>query len=237
MTSKIEQRLTELCDAGSYFIMPPRKKWHTGDPGRYIESLFDVPENNRDTPDLVTGEEIKWHGGSSTPVTLLSFEPNDSPDSLKQLIASKGYIDTKGRLAFWHKVHGCTPTTGKRVSGFFVRADRKLIRLGQDQVYLNWYSDEVLNAIVAKLRRVFLVQGWRDGNKLYPRKVTRFEDIRVSDILPMVNDGTICYDIGACFRTSQPIGALADNPGCKLRATVRNLPKLYRKHHVVCDHS
>ena len=128
----------------------------TGAPGRMLETLLGIDENNNDSPDLLDWE-IKFHGGGGSLLTLFHKEPQPR-GILNDMVDAYGWPDNKGRISFRH-------TLGSESSrGFYVvNEDNRIVvhnrNKEKDIVSPYWTRNILFNTVGAKLRRLILVEG------------------------------------------------------------------------------
>ncbi|MDF1656599.1 MAG: MvaI/BcnI family restriction endonuclease [Verrucomicrobiales bacterium] len=203
--------------------IPEEKTYNgSGGPGRLLEDLVGVAENNHDSPDL-DDWELKFHGGSGNPVTLFHKEP-EPRGIMRLLVHEHGWEDALGRISLRHTFGG------KSDRGFYVvnEDDRVVIRHETvDTVVPFWRHDTLLNILGGKLRRLILVEGQTHKN---PRRVTyksakAFWDFRIRDFCEAMEKGDALIDFDA--RTKLGPGTALRNHGTKIRVKVENLSKFY----------
>lgn len=219
----------EVIDAG-WFEIPKEKGFNgAGGPGRLLEHLLNIDENNKDSPDLEDWE-LKFHGGTAL-LTLFHKDP-EPRGIVRVMVHDYGWEDDKGRISFRHTI------SGESDRGFYVvnEADRVVVRNKQkDAAVPHWAHDTLLNAIGAKLRRLILVSGEVKKN---PRRVhytdaEAFWEFNLTTFCDALQKGIVCIDFDA--RTQKGPGTALRNHGTKFRVHVDNLRLLY-KHYQKITH-
>lgn len=194
----------------------------SGAPGRLLEHLLGISENNNDSPDL-NDWEIKFHGGSA-PVTLFHKDP-EPRGIMRNLVHEHGWKDDQGRISFRHTIYGRTER------GFYVvnEADRVIVRHEtKDTVNPFWKHNTLLGSIGAKLRRLIVVQG--KMAKQIPKAVTyqtatAYWDFDLTGFCEAVAKGKVAIDFDA--RTQQGAGSALRNHGTKFRIKMEDIASLY----------
>lgn len=211
--------------------IPDKKSFRgTGAPGRLLEHLLGIAENNQDSPDLMDWE-IKFHGGGAL-ITLFHKDP-EPRGIVRNLVHEHGWKDEKNRISFRHTI------SGESDRGFYVvnEVDRVVIRhRTKDTVVPFWKHNTLLNAAGAKLRRLILVEG-----KIQPRqrrviyqKATAFWDIDLLGFCKALEKGKVSIDFDA--RTQAKAGTALRNHGTKFRVNISNLASLYEHTKIITNH-
>ncbi len=195
----------------------------TGAPGRLLEHLLGIDENNHDSPDLMDWE-LKFHEGGSL-ITLFHKDP-EPRGMLRQMVHEYGWDDAKGRVSFRHTIHGESPR------GFYVvnEADRVLVRNKlKDGVVPYWTHDTLMNCCGAKLRRLIVVDGERvkyPVNGVKYNSATAYWEFDIGGFCNALEQGKVAIDFDT--RTKEGPGTALRNHGTKFRVSVDNLASLYR---------
>lgn len=202
--------------------IPDEKSYRgTGAPGRLLEHLLGIEENNQDSPDLMDWE-IKFHGGRAL-ITLFHKDP-EPRGIMRNLVHEHGWPDGQGRISFRHTLGG------ESDRGFYVvnESDRIVIRHKiKDTVVPFWRHNTLLNAAGAKLRRLILVEGEMQSHQRRVRyeEATAFWDFNLLGFCDALEKGTVLIDFDA--RTQGGAGTALRNHGTKFRVSVANLESLY----------
>lgn len=204
-------------------VMPIGKSFGGhGAPGRLLEQLLGIVENNMDSPDLKDWE-VKFHGGG-TLITLFHKDPQPR-GVVRLLVHEHGWNDEKNRISFRHTLGGESPR------GFYVvnDSDRIIVRhRTKDTVNPYWKHNTLLNIAGAKLRRLIVVKG-----KLVKHPVravtfteaTAYWDFNVSGFFDAIVKGKILIDFDA--RTKEGAGSGLRNHGTKFRIHPDNLLAMF----------
>jgi len=207
---------------GQEYEIPEKKSYNgAGAPGRFLEDLLGVDENNRDSPDLEDWE-LKFTGGKSL-LTLFHKDP-EPRGIMRLLVHTHGWEDDKGRISFRHTMKGRSPR------GLYIvnEVDRIVVRHETvDTVVPHWKHDTIMCAVGAKLRRLILVRGELKKN---PRRVIYnsaegFWDFRINEFCQALEQGIIHLDFDA--RTQKGRGTALRNHGTKFRIKPDDLFKFY----------
>lgn len=215
------KKIEEILKAGTW-IFPDKGKYNgSGAPGRYLEDLLGIKENNADSPDL-NDWEIKFHGGSSL-LTLFHKDP-EPRGIIRTLVHDYGWDDGKGRISFRHTIGG------ESTRGFNVvnEIDRIVIRNNQkDGAVPHWTHNTILNALSSKLRRLIVVEGEMHLNprRVTYREATAYWEPDITGFSKAIADGVIYVDFDA--RTQKGRGSAIRNHGTKFRIKIEDLPKIY----------
>ncbi len=202
--------------------IPDEKSFRgSGAPGRLLEHLLGVAENNHDSPDLMDWE-LKYHGGG-TLITLFHKDP-EPRGVMRYLVHEHGWEDDKGRISFRHTLGG------ESQRGFYVvnEADRIIVRNKiKDTVVPYWSHNTLLNAAGAKLRRLILVDGslQRSPKRVRYEKATAYWDFNLKGFCEALAKGVVHIDFDA--RTKEGPGSALRNHGTKFRVRADELPLLY----------
>lgn len=204
--------------------LPDEKSYRgTGGPGRLLEHLLGIDENNHDSPDLMDWE-LKFHEGGA-PITLFHKDP-EPRGIVRYLVHEHGWPDESGRVSFRHTIFGESPR------GFYVvnDADRIVVRNKiKDTVVPHWTHDTLMNCCGAKLRRLIVVEGERVK---YPVRGVKFNsataywEFNITGFCNALAQGKVAIDFDA--RTQQGPGTAIRNHGTKFRVLIEELPSLYQ---------
>lgn len=205
------------------YLIPNEKSFRGhGGPGRLLEHLLGIAENNRDSPDLHDWE-IKFHGGGSL-LTLFHKDP-EPRGIIRNLVHEHGWPDQHGRISFRHTIGG------RSDRGFYVvnDPDRVVVRHDhKDIVVPYWLHTTLMNAIGAKLRRLILIEGTvtlHPERSVVFKNATAFWEFDINGFGAACANGTIYIDFDA--RTQQGEGTALRNHGTKFRVHVDNIGSLY----------
>lgn len=213
-------RLVEVLREGPY-EMPVQRYTGTGGPGLYLEDLLGLTTGNRDMPDTL-GWELKFYSGDTSLITLFHKEPQ--PEGIMRAMVSKfGWKDAKGRLSFRHTIAG-------QSDRFRVVSDANQIMvrpLKKNGIVPYWSHDDILSAAGAKLRRLVLVRGERDGQKVSYNRIDIHENLQLSFFITEVQRGTVRIDFDV--REATPGSKGLRNHGTKFRVAPDEVCRLYAK--------
>lgn len=221
------KKITEILQGGT-FEFPAEGYGGHGAPGRMLESLLDVAENNADSPDLADWE-VKFHGGRSL-LTLFHKEPQPR-GIINKMVDFYGWDDEEGRISFRHTISGPSPR------GFLVEnaADRITIRNTQhpDGPVAHWLHNTLFNAFSAKLRRLIVVDGevLADPRRVTFETATAYWEPDIVNLSKAIADGIFYVDFDA--RTKAARGSSIRNHGTKFRIKPENLEKVYTHKFVI----
>ena len=193
----------------------------TGGAGRILEELLDAQGGNLDTPDAGKWE-IKFHTKSAL---LTLFHKEAEPTGhVHHLVRLFGIDDAKGRKSFRHTIKG------RSSAGFYVTNEANRITVRNDPrsdvTWPYWTHDALLNAFVAKLRRVIVVTGKRKKPMVRYEAAWAYEEPRSTRFMDAVEKGIVAIDFDA--RTNNGRGLR--NHGTKFRVAYEDLPLIYTKH-------
>ncbi len=202
----------------------------SGAPGRLLEDLLGIKENNADSPDL-SDWEIKFHGGTSL---LTLFHKTPEPKGIiGVMVQAYGWDDEKGRISFRHTISG---TTGR---GFYIvnEADRIIVRNRDNDAYEPyWTHNTLFNAFASKLRRLIVVEGkvLRDPRRVDYQKATAYWEPDIKGFTKAIIDGVFFIDFDA--RTQGGPGTTIRDHGTKFRIKIEDLGKVYANTmKIACD--
>ena len=196
----------------------------TGGAGRVLEEVLGVDGGNVDIPDAGKWE-IKFHSRNAL-LTLFHLEAQPK-GHMHHLVRLFGIEDAKGRTSFRHTIRSSSPL------GFYVdnEANRITVRndARSDVVWPYWTHDALLNAFIAKLRRVIVVRGRRKPREPYVRfdSAWAFEETRAGLFVNAIERGIVAIDFDA--RTNNGRGLR--NHGTKFRVAYDDLQRLYHRRH------
>ena len=202
--------------------IPNKKSYHgTGAPGRLLEHLLGIDENNQDSPDLMDWE-IKFHGGVA-PITLFHKDP-EPRGIMRNMVHEFGWDDGQNRISFRHTLMGESPR------GFYVKneVDRVVVRnKNKDTIVPYWKHNTILNAVGAKLRRLIVVDGKvvKNPKRVRYNTAVAYWDINITGFCNALERGKIYIDFDA--RTQGGAGSALRNHGTKFRVPSKNLVSLY----------
>lgn len=213
-------RLLAIIKHGVY-EMPP-KYAGTGAPGVYLEYLLGLTTGNKDIPDSV-GWELKFYSKQTTLITLFHKEPK--PEGvMRSMVSHYGWKDAQGRLSFRHTISG-------RSDRFIVEGDAGQVMVrplkGAALAVPYWTDDDILNSAGAKLRRLVLVRGEKNGQTVKYDRADIFENLEFSYFIYEVVRGTIKIDFDV--REASPGSKGLRNHGTKFRVAPDNVCRLYSK--------
>lgn len=206
----------DIPDASSY-------RGH-GTPGRMIEFLLDLKENNNDSPDLFDWE-IKTHGGGPSLITLFHKEP-EPQGIMSKMVHAYGWKDDKDRISFRVTIEG------KHKRGFYVtnEPDRVSVRHnGKDILAVPfWTHNVLLGAAGAKLRRLILVDSETNKAKKQIRftGATAYWEFNLTGFCSACESGLVWIDFDA--RTQSPTNSTLRNHGTKFRIKLGDIGHLYQ---------
>lgn len=219
--AKAFKQVAEIITAGEWEFPDNNKYNGSGAPGRYLEDLLGIKENNSDSPDLADWE-IKFHGGASL-LTLFHKDP-EPRGIIRTMIHDHGWKDEQNRISFRHTISGPSPR------GFYVtdEEDRIVVRNShKDAPVPHWTHNTILNALSSKLRRLILVEGkmLKNPKRVVYQKATAYWEPNLKGFSRAVTEGIICIDFDA--RTQAGAGSAIRNHGTKFRIKIEDLPKIY----------
>lgn len=209
----------------------PEQFQGTGAPGNTLEYLVEVNENNMDSPDLQDWE-LKFHGGSSSLLTLFHKDP-EPRGIIKEVVDKFGWANDKGKISFRHTIKGET------ARGFKVVNENNRISIVNKynkDIVPYWDHNTLLGQLGGKLRRLIIVHGEvkRENRKI--RKVkynsaTAFWDIDLVGFSETVEKGIVYVDFDA--RTKAGRGSGLRNHGTKFRIKIENIGHLYKNSQLI----
>ncbi|MDA7953597.1 MAG: MvaI/BcnI family restriction endonuclease [Nitrosopumilus sp.] len=207
---------------GRWYDIPDRQGYRgTGAPGRLLEDLLHIDENNQDLPDA-GGWEIKFTGDVSY-LTLFHKDPYPRrPSVVEDLVRKCGWRDKNGNTAFRHTIWG------RSRRGFEVWAGPRTVEVvntGHPAIRPYWDVDDLTNAAAGKLRRLIVVFGRveRARRRVRYSVAIRYLDFKFSEFLRGLRDGWICVDFDARTR-----GRGIRNHGTKFRIRTQDVALMYR---------
>ena len=215
------ERLVDVVQQPSY-EMPSEPRYNgTGAPGNFLEDLLGLTAGNADIPDSL-GWELKYYTHKTHLITLFHKEPK--PDGIMRIMVSRfGQLDGQGRRSFRHTIAG-------RSERFMVDSDANQIvvrPIGGNGSIPYWAHDDILSAAGAKLRRLVLVQGTKNGRTVTFDRIDCFEDLQLSFFVFELVAGCVCIDFDA--REMKPGSKGLRNHGTKFRVSPNDVCRLYRK--------
>ncbi len=212
--------IKEIIDKG-WLDMPDESSYRgTGAPGRLLEHLSGIKENNNDSPDL-NDWEVKFHGGTA-PITL--FHKSPEPRGIMNFLVHEFGWPARGQISFRHSLYGSSDR------GFYVvnEPDRIVVRNAhKDTGVPHWTHNVILGAAASKLRRLIVVDGdyKKSQRKVRYTGATAYWGFKLTSFCACVADGTVCIDFDA--RTTQGHGTPLRDHGTKFRVSSDNLGSLY----------
>jgi hypothetical protein len=193
----------------------------TGAPGNYLEDMIGLSAGNKDIADIV-GWEVKFFNPKTSLITLFHKEPG--PEGVLRYMVSKyGWKDEQGRLSFRHTIRG-------RSDRFIVADDagNVIVRpLKGNGIVPIWSHDTLLGVAGGKLRRLMLVRGERDGQRVRFHRVDCFENLHLTLLIAEMIQGTIAVDFDVREMKAGSVGLR--NHGTKFRVAPDNVCRLYLK--------
>jgi hypothetical protein len=212
-------RLRDVIAHGWYTM--PAKYGGTGGPGTFLEDILGLSAGNKDIPDA-TGWELKYFTAKTNLITLFHKEAEPA-DIMRYMVRKHGLKDRQGRMSFRHTIAG-------KSERFKVEDDNGQIIVrplkGNGPVPY-WTHDELLNIAGAKLRRLLLIKGQRDGQKVKFDRADCFENLHATLLIYEIVRGTICIDFDA--RENSPGSPGLRNHGTKFRIPPDNVCRIYMK--------
>ncbi|MXX11293.1 MAG: hypothetical protein F4Z68_07900 [Nitrospira sp. SB0667_bin_9] len=202
--------------------IPSVKRYHGhGGPGNFLEDLLGLKVGNQDIADSV-GWEIKYYTKKTSLITLFHKEASP-PTIMRHMVSRWGWKDDHGRKSFRHTIKGRSPK-------FKVVEDSGQIIVrplkGNGPVPI-WTHNDLLNIAGGKLRRLLLVEGTRDGNKIRFLRADCFENLHLENFIYEVMRGTVCIDFDV--REMKPGSKGLRNHGTKFRVSPNDVCRLYTK--------
>jgi hypothetical protein len=214
-------RLRQIIALGEQEMPVTRRYNGHGAPGCYLEDLIGLTAGNKDIADIV-GWEVKFYTPKTSLITLFHKEPG--PEKVMRYMVSKyGWKDKQGRLSFRHTISG-------QSDRFIVVNDagNVIVRpLGGNGVVPIWTHDTLLNIAGGKLRRLMLVQGERNGQKVRFNRVDCYENLHLTRLIEEMTQGTIAIDFDV--REMRPGSDALRNHGTKFRVAPDKVSQLYIK--------
>ena len=139
------------------------------------------------------------------------------------MVSRWGWKDEHGRKSFRHTISG-------KSSKFKVVEDSGQIIVrplkGNGPVPI-WTRDDLLSIAGGKLRRLLLVEGQRDGQKIRFLRADCYENLHLDNFIYEVIRGTICIDFDV--REMKPGSKGLRNHGTKFRVSPNDVCRLYTK--------
>ncbi|MDH5723434.1 MAG: MvaI/BcnI family restriction endonuclease [Alphaproteobacteria bacterium] len=215
------RKIAEIIKAGMWEFPANGKYNGHGGPGRLLEDLLGIKENNADSPDLADWE-IKFHGGTSL-LTLFHKDPQPR-GVINQMVHDYGWEDEHGHISFRHTIASKSPR------GFYiVNEDGKLIIKNeiQEGAVPHWLHNTLFNAFSAKLRRLIVVHGamLKNPRRVVYQSATAYWEPDIVGFTKAVEQGVFYVDFDA--RTKAGRGSAIRNHGTKFRIKLENLPSVY----------
>ena len=213
-------RLRELLQQGWIDIPQTRGFGGTGAPGIMLEEMLGVRGGNRDTPDAGKWE-IKFRSGTAL---LTMFHLEGQPKGhMHEVVRNFGWEDKKGRTSFRHTIHGATDR------GFYVTDENGCVMIRNDQsgdtALPYWTHDSLINAFVAKFRRLVVVKGKNKKGMVKYETAHLYWEPQTTMFIDAIVSGVVAIDFDA--RTTNGRGIR--NHGTKFRIKYENLRHLYHE--------
>jgi hypothetical protein len=193
----------------------------TGGPGNFLEDLLGLNVGSQDIADSI-GWEVKYYTEQTNLITLFHKEPR--PDNIVRYMVRKwGLKDKQGRMSFRHTIRG-------RSEKFKVETDANQVTVRPLQgngPTPYWTHNDLLNAAGAKLRRLVLMKGERDGVRVRFLLADCFENLNLQFLVYEMICGTIAIEFDA--REATPGSDGLRNHGTKFRVPPEEVCRLYMK--------
>ncbi len=188
----------------------------------FLESLLGVTTGSVDIPDSV-GWELKWFTRRTNLLTLFHKEPTGPPTILRYMVRKHGWKDAKGRMSFRHTIKGKSDRFRVEDSGGQI-----VVRPIRGNGLIPYWSHEELMAVAgSKLRRLIMVKGEKDGQKVRFRQADAYETFHLADFVNEILRGEIVIDFDA--REAKPGSPGLRNHGTKFRVAPSSVCRLYLK--------
>lgn len=209
---------------GSWHSIPNKRGYRgTGAPGRLLEDLLHIQQNNQDLPDAGRWE-LKYTSDTSY-LTLFHKDPEPrQPSVVKSLAECCGWDGNTGERNFRHTIWGSSPR------GFHVRVTEEDVRITHNDfpnIVPKWNRDDLNNSAVVKLRNLLLVFGSmkkkNDEKSVIYKNAYLNTRFRFSEFLRGLREGWIAVDFDAKIKEN---GGLR-NHGTKFRIRPKDLARLY----------
>lgn len=214
-------RLREIIAHGWYDLPKTKRCAGTGGCGNFLEDLLGVDVGGQDIADSV-GWEIKYYTHKTHLITLFHKEAQP-PEIMRYMVSKWGWKDEHGRKSFRHTIAG-------KSDRFKVEADSGQIIVrplkGNGPVPY-WTHNDLLSIAGGKLRRLILVEGHRDGNKVRFGRADCYENLHLDNFIYELQRGTICIDFDV--REASPGSQGLRNHGTKFRVSPDDVCRLYTK--------
>lgn len=214
-------RLTQIIALG-WQDMPATKRYNgTGGAGNFLEDLIGLKTGNQDIADVI-GWEVKFYTPKTNYVTLFHKEPTPT-GILRHMVSKHGWKDKLGRLSFRHTIAGRSDRF--RV---FDDAGNVIVRplKGNGPVPI-WTHDTLLGVAGGKLRRLLLVYGEREGQRVRFIYADALENLHLTLLIAEMTMGIIAIDFDV--RENTPGSVALRNHGTKFRVAPNHVCRLYLK--------
>lgn len=214
-------RVRTIIEHDWYDLPKTARSAGTGGPGNFLEDLLGLNVGSQDIADSV-GWEIKWYTADTSLITLFHKEAQP-PNIMRYMVRKWGWRDDKGRMSFRHTIRG-------RSDRFKVETDGNRVvvrRVKGNGPVPYWTHDDLMNCAGGKLRRLMLVKGEKDGNKVRFIQADCFENISIGFLIYEMIRGTIAIDFDA--REMKPGSDGLRNHGTKFRVAPEDVCRLYTK--------
>ncbi len=211
----VSELLEKMREVGQRGFIQSLRPGDTG-VGFTLESLLGISANSKKTPDY-KGIEIKSARSDNNRSTLFSKVPNWklSPLNASQIVSRFGYIDDKGRRAYYNTLSHRPNSQGLYLS---VPATEKYVEaraqeISQDSLVALWQLDDLETAIRLKHKRTFWVKATSKKldsglEKFRYEAVTYTAEPLVSNFAPLVTSGRITCDF---LLHQKPSGGIRDH--------------------------
>lgn len=192
----------------------------TGAPGMFLEDLLGLTAGSKDIPDSV-GWELKWYTPRTSLLTLFHKEPDGPSNIMRYMVRKHGWKDKHGRMSFRHTIRG-------KSDRFRVYEDAGLLvvrPLGGNGPVPYWRLSDLMGAVGGKLRRLLMVRGERQGDKVRFLRADAYQTFHLADFAYECVRGEIAIDFDA--REARPGSAGLRNHGTKFRVQPDSVCRLY----------
>ncbi len=209
-----------------------KQEWHdlpdisrykgTGGPGNYLEDQLGADAGNMDIADTL-GYELKWYTKRTHLVTLFHKEATGPDEVMLNMVRKYGRKDSRGRMSFRHTIKG-------KSDRFKIHNDgnRLIVKSVKGNGFVPYWShDELVAAAGAKLRRLIMVLGERNGRRIRFLRADAYETFHLVDFIWEVMRGTIAIDFDV--REARPGSTALRNHGTKFRIPSDDICRLYLK--------
>ena len=203
--------------------LPDERRYNgTGGPGNYLEDQLGVQAGNMDIADTL-GWELKWYTPKTNLLTLFHQQVTGPPDVMLSMVRKYGRKDVQGRMSLRHTIKG-------KLDKFrtYNDSNRLIVRpAGGNGIIPYWTHDELMATAGAKLRRLIMVRGEKDGRKIRFTRADAYENFHLADFIWEIMSGTIAIDFDV--RAYVPGSKRLRNHGTKFRVPPDAVCRLYLK--------